>query len=108
MGAVAQVVATDKYVVAYVPLPRLRSSASTCRAASDQAQLKSYFVALDEGQAMGSVELSEYDTWYFTSDTTFDKDGVRFTFDQVINGNVYASVIGVDGSDLTDSENSST
>ena len=53
---------------------------------------------------MGSAKLSKYDTWYFTSDTTLDKDGVRFTFDQVIGGNVYASVIGVDGSDLTDSE----
>lgn len=78
------------------PLPRLRSSVSTCRAHPTRAQLKSYFVALDEGQAMGSAKLSEYDTWYFTSDMTFDKDGVRFTFDQVINGNVYASVIGVD------------
>lgn len=105
-GSFAQVVAADKYVVAYVPAAAAAKLGLDVRSASDQAQLKSYFVALDEGQAMGSAKLSGYDTWYFTSDTTFDKDGVRFTFDQVIGGNVYASVIGVDGSDLTDSENS--
>ena len=100
-------VAADKYVVAYVPAAAAAKLGLDVQSVSDQAQLKSYFVALDEGQAMGSAKLSEYDTWYFTSDTTFDKDGVRFTFDQVINGNVYASVIGVDGSDLTDSERTS-
>ena len=105
-GSFAQVVAADKYVVAYIPAAAAAKLGLDVRSVSDQAQLKSYFVALDEGQAMGSAKLSEYDTWYFTNDTTFDKDGVRFTFDQVIGGNVYASVIGIDGSDLTDSENS--
>ena len=54
-GAFVQVVAADKYVVAYVPAAAAAKLGLDVQSASDQAQLKSYFVALDEGQAMGSA-----------------------------------------------------
>lgn len=55
--------------------------------------------------AAGSIPLSRIGTWHFTSNPTYEIDNIRFSFDQEINGNVYASVIGTDGSDLTDSDN---
>ncbi len=101
-------VAADKYVVAYVPAAAAAKLGLDMPSASNQAQLKKLLRRARRGAGHGVGQLSEYDTWYFTSDTTFDKDGVRFMFDQVINGNVYASVIGVDGSDLTDARIPST
>lgn len=100
-----QIIAADSYAVVYVPE---KEAAKLDISASDSAvqdQIKAYFCALDEGQAMGSAKLSSIDTWYFTSQKTFERDGVRFNFDQAIDGNVYASTIGTDGSDLTDSDN---
>ncbi len=105
-GEFVQVIAADDYVVAYVPQKEAAKLGLDVKNADDQAAIKAYFIALDDGQAMGSAKLSKYTTWYFATETTFEKDGVCFNFDQAIDGNVYASTIGVDGSDLTDSENS--
>ena len=52
-GSFAQVVAADKYVVAYIPAAAAAKLGLDAQSVSDQAQLKSYFAALDEGQAMG-------------------------------------------------------
>ncbi len=71
---------------------------------ADQASLKAMFVALDAGQAAGSKTLSSFDTWYFTSDKVFEK--VPFASNSSkVSDKTYVFVIGVDGSDLTDSEN---
>ena len=50
-GSFAQVVAADKYVVAYIPAAAAAKLGLDVRSVSDQAQLKSYFVAL-VGQAL--------------------------------------------------------
>ena len=105
-GEFVQLIAADDYVVAYVPQKEAAKLDLDVKSADAQAAIKSYFIALDDEQAMGSAKLSKYETWYFTSETSFEKDGVRFNFDQLIDGNVYASTIGADGSDLTDSDNS--
>ena len=99
-----QLIAADDYVVAYVPRTEAETLGLDVLDKAVQADIKAYFVAVDEGQAMGSAKLSSYGTWYFTSEKSFERDGVRFNFDQVVGDNVYASVIGADGSDLTDSE----
>ena len=105
-GEFVQLIAADDYVVAYVPQKEAAKLDLDVKSADAQAAIKSYFIALDDEQAMGSAKLSKYETWYFTSETSFEKDGVRFNFDQLIDGNVYASTIGADGSDLTDSDSS--
>lgn len=104
-GTCVQLVAADEYVVAYVPEENARDLDIDLTSPADQASLKAMFVALDAGQAAGSKALSSFDTWYFTSDKVFEKGAVRFEFDQEVSGKTYVFVIGVDGSDLTDSEN---
>ena len=73
--------------------------------AQTQTQLKQLFCALDVGQSSGSVPLSGISTWYFTTQQTYDLGAVRLMFDQEISGKAYVLAIGVDGSDITDSEN---
>lgn len=104
-GSCVQLIAADDYVVAYVPAKLAANLDIDVQSAVDQASLKALLVALDSGQAAGSKALSSYSTWYFTSETVFEKGVVRYSFDQEIGGKTYVFVIGTDGSDLTDSEN---
>ncbi|WP_165054339.1 MULTISPECIES: molybdate ABC transporter permease subunit [unclassified Adlercreutzia] len=104
-GAFAQVVAMRDYAVAYVPAALAQTLGVDVADEQDQQLLKSYFVTLDAQHAAGSLELAEIPAWHFTAEPTYDVDGVRFQFDQQFDGNVYAFVIGADGSDVTDNEN---
>ncbi len=104
-GQVAQLVAINDYVVAYVPEAMVSEQGLNLSNAQTQQTLQQLFCGLDEGQSSGSTPLSSLSTWYFTSQQTYDVGAVRFMFDQEISGKAYALVIGVDGSDITDSEN---
>ncbi len=104
-GQVAQLVAVNDYVVVYVPATMVSEQGLNLSNAQTQQTLQQLFCGLDEGQSSGSVALSSLSTWYFTSQQTYDVGAVRFLFDQEISGKAYALVIGVDGSDITDSEN---
>ncbi len=104
-GAYFQLIAASSYAVAYIPTQTIETLGIDIDDEEDQALLKDYLCALDSESAAGSIPLSKIDTWYFTSDSSYTIDDIKFSFDQVIDGHVYASVIGVDGSDLTDSEN---
>ncbi len=104
-GTSVQLIAGDDYVVAYVPAKLAKDLDIDVNSAADQSSLKALLISLDAGQAAGSKALSSYETWYFTTETSFEKGAVRYEFDQEVAGKTYAFVIGVDGSDLTDSEN---
>lgn len=104
-GAFVQVVAAGDYAVAYVPLAAAQQAGFSLESEADQQVLKACLAALDEGQRAGSAALAGVGRWYFTSDESFDVGAVRFLFDQEVNGHVYAFVVGVDGSDLTDAGN---
>lgn len=104
-GEFFQLIASESYAVAYVPAQAAQTLGINIDDENDKALLKNYFCALDGETAAGSVPLSRISTWYFTSNPTYEMGNIRFAFDQEINGNVYASVIGIDGSDLTDSDN---
>ncbi len=104
-GEFFQLIASESYAVAYVPAQAAQTLGIDIDDENDKALLKNYFCALDGETAAGSVPLSRISTWYFTSNPTYEMGNIRFAFDQEINGNVYASVIGIDGSDLTDSDN---
>ncbi len=104
-GAYLQLIASDGYAVCYVPAGLAQRLEIDITNSADQATLKQYLNKLDDGQASGSTPLSTISTWYFTSDTTYTMGAVAFKFDQQVGSNVYACVIGADGSDLTDSEN---
>lgn len=100
-----QLVAGDSFCVVYVPQEPAQRLGLDLDDAADQALLKAYLIALDDTQAAGSQPLSNVETWHFTHEASFDLDGIRFLFDQKIDEHVYASVIGTDGSDLTDAQN---
>ena len=104
-GEFFQLIASESYAVAYVPAQAAQTLGIDIDDENDKALLKNYFCALDGETAAGSIPLSRISTWYFTSNPTYEMGNIRFAFDQEINGNVYASVIGIDGSDLTDSDN---
>ena len=104
-GEFFQLIASESYAVAYVPAQAAQTLGIDIDDENDKAILKDYFCELDGETAAGSIPLSRIDTWHFTSNPTYEIGNIRFSFDQEINGNVYASVIGTDGSDLTDSDN---
>lgn len=101
----AQLVAVNDQVVAYIPPAMAEQLSLDLEDAQTQTQLKQLFCALDVGQSSGSVPLSGISTWYFTTQQTYDLGAVRLMFDQEISGKAYVLAIGVDGSDITDSEN---
>ncbi|WP_080803163.1 molybdate ABC transporter permease subunit [Arabiibacter massiliensis] len=103
-GAFVQVVAADGYAVAYVPPEAAERLGVDPANASDQDVLKACLTALDARQAAGSLPLSDIADWRFTSDASYEADGVRYEFDQEVDGNVYVFVIGADGSDLTQAD----
>ena len=104
-GEFFQLIASESYAVAYVPAQAAQTLGIDINDENDIKLLKSYLCALDGKTAAGSIPLSRIGTWHFTSNPTYEIGNIRFSFDQEINGNVYASVIGTDGSDLTDSNN---
>ena len=105
VGAFLQLIAGDDFAVVYVPTELCQKLGIELDSPTSQAALKAYLEALDDNAAAGSTPLSTIGTWYFTSDTTYQVGNASFNFDQSINGSVYASVIGCDGSDPTDSDN---
>lgn len=104
-GEFFQLIASESYAVAYVPAQAAQTLGIDIDNESDKALIRNYLCALDSETVAGSVPLSRISTWHFTSNPTYEMGNIRFAFDQEINGNVYASVIGIDGSDLTDSDN---
>ena len=104
-GQAAQLITVNDQVVAYIPPSMAKQLSLDLEDAQTQTQLKQLFCALDAGQSSGSAPLSGISTWYFTTQQTYDLGAVRLMFDQEISGKAYVLVIGVDGSDITDSEN---
>ena len=104
-GQVAQLVAVDDYVVAYIPQKMAQERSIDFSDSQTVDALKKLFCALDAGRSSGSVPLTNISTWYFTTQQTYDLGAVRLMFDQEISGKAYVLAIGVDGSDITDSEN---
>ena len=105
VGQAAQLIAVNDQVVAYIPPAMAQQLSLDLEDAQTQTQLKQLFCALDAGQSSGSVPLSGISTWHFTTQPTYDLGAVRLMFDQEISGKAYVLAIGVDGSDITDSEN---
>lgn len=104
-GQAAQLIAVNDQVVAYIPRGVADQLSLDLEDVQTQTQLKQLFCALDAGQSSGSVPLSGISTWHFTTQPTYDLGAVRLMFDQEISGKAYVLAIGVDGSDITDSEN---
>ncbi len=96
----------DPYVVCYIP-----SSVTEVGLDISNEQLLNNFQtllsALDEYNANGGVTLGQDEmTWYITSEQTYTLNGIVFSFAQELKeGHFYTTIIGEDGSDVTDSSN---
>ena len=100
-------IATDSYVVAYLPPNLAQASGIDLYRESDKLALQGMVMRLDNANASGGSELTSEMVWYFTEDNVFSKDGVEFRFDQQLKpGQYYACVVGADGSDVTESTGS--
>ena len=92
----------DGYAVVYVPADVAAQYGIDITSQDGQALLKAYLIAMDEVVSDGGGQLTEGETWYFTSDNSFTVHGVTFGFDRVIKTNsVYATIIGEDSSDIS-------
>lgn len=99
-------IATAEYVVVYVPEAEARAVGFSLESENDQEGFRRIFSALDEKASKGATRISTIDTWYFTSDTEYVVNEVVFSFEnQQQEGQMYATVLGSDGSDITDVEN---
>lgn len=105
-GEYLQLIAGDDFAVVYVPSAVASEFNLNLEDGSAQGLLKQYLNNLDAGQAAGSAKLSTISTWYFTSSTSYTVGSIQFMFDVEANGNVYATTIGEDGTDLTQASGS--
>ena len=107
VGQAAQLVAVNDQVVAYIPPAMAEQLSLDLEDAQTQTQLEQLFCALDVEPKSRRLRCpwSGISTWYFTTQQTYDLGAVRLMFDQEISGKAYVLAIGVDGSDITDSEN---
>ena len=100
---------TDKHVIVYIDPDAAAAAGLSTDSVDDLAQLQRSLVALDTSVGKGNALIPSSSTWYFTSEKDNEIDGVRYQFLQEIDNGKYTDfyncVVGVDGSDVTDSSN---
>lgn len=95
----AVAVATDSYVLVYIP-PAAHDLCDVADVAS-QDDLKRYFLALDEVSLTGGIVMGDDVPWYFTSESSATVDGIVYGFAvEVGSGKYYVTAVGEDGSDV--------
>lgn len=95
----AVAVATDEYVLVYVP----PSAHGLCDVddPTSRDDLKRYFLALDAVSLTGGIVMDESVPWHFTSESSCTVEGVVYRFAvEVGEGRFYVTAIGEDGSDV--------
>ena len=98
-------IATRDYIVVYVP-PAAAQAGFDRGDEADKSDLKKLLTGLDSVASKGNPSISDDTVWYFTGDATLQVGGVLFLFDQELKpGQFYASVRGIDGSDVTVASN---
>ncbi len=100
------VIVTDSCIVVYIPSHTAQVVGFDESSSESQAYLKTLLIALDAANAKGGSVLSRESNWIFSSDSIVQYRGVLFKFDQELKaGQYYATVVGVDGSDVTNPVN---
>ena len=102
-GRLCAVVTAD-YTVVYVPESVLDDLAFSLEELAQDTRLAAMLIGLDNANAKGGPMLGTDAEWVFTSESSYERDGVRFEFDrEVQEGRFFTVVVGADGSDVTDS-----
>ena len=89
----------DSYVIVHVP----ESTAALCDISDPAVQdmLKSCLISLDEASVNGGVVADADVPWEFTSKSTWEQDGIVYSFGvEAGEGRYYTTVAGTDGSDI--------
>lgn len=95
-------VATDAFVVVYVPESETQRLGIDLADEGTQAELKKYLFALDVLNANGGTIIDDTLSWYFTSEQETTVEHRAFSFHQELKeGFFYDCVLGEDGSDVT-------
>lgn len=92
-------VVTADYVIVHVP----ESAAALCDISDPAVQdmLKSCLISLDEASVNGGVVADADVPWEFTSKSTWEQDGIVYSFGvEAGEGRYYTTVAGTDGSDI--------
>lgn len=92
-------VVTADYVIVHVP----ESAAALCDISDPAVQdmLKSCLISLDEASVNGGVVADADMPWEFTSESTWEQDGIVYSFGvEAGEGRYYTTVAGADGSDI--------
>ena len=100
---------TDDMVLVYIDPEAASKAGFSLSSADDIAQIQRIILALDTNAGGGSALIPNDAKWYFTNEKSNDIDNVRYEFLKEINNgkydDYYNCIIGIDGSDVTDSEN---
>lgn len=98
-------IASNDYVVVYTAGQALEAGYDA-NILDHQEALKACLIELDKQNANGGALVGGKQTWYFTQDEHFVVGEVAFNFNQELRpGQFFSSVIGIDGSDVTASDN---
>lgn len=99
-------IATFTDVVVYVNPDAASTLGIKVDSAQDQAFLRAYIETLSKANENGSRGIANGSQWHFISEEAINVNGVAFGFDRELKkGYYYNTVIGADGSDITQSNN---
>lgn len=99
-------VATFTDVVVYVSPEAASRVGFNISSEDDIAHLQQYLEVLSKANENGSRGIAEGATWHFIGEEAINVNGVAFGFDRELKkGYYYNTVIGADGSDVTQSNN---
>ena len=87
------VVNTESYAVAYVPADAAASFGIEVADEADQRQLRALIEPLDAGLSMGAATLDRQQTWYFTSEPTYQVGDITFEFGRSLKGGYFYVVL---------------
>ncbi len=99
-------VATTTDVVVYVSPDAASELGIRVDSDEDAAFLRDYIEVLSKANENGSQGIIDGSTWHFISEEAINVNGVAFGFDRELQkGRYYNTIIGSDGSDVTDTAN---
>ena len=98
-------VVTSELVLVYVDPEAADAAGLDISSTEDASKIQKLLIALDTSVGKGNALIGKAADWYLTSEKENELDGVRYLFDEEIDGERYNLVIGADGSDITVTSN---
>ena len=97
---------TSDRVIVFIDTDAAKAAGLDVESSGDLEKVQQLIVALDTAAGGGNALIGDSATWLFTASNENEIDGVMYNFNQEIDGDKYNLIVGADGGDVTDSENS--